>query len=52
MNFRSRALYSAIVAVLASGSAIAADDAPAAPDADAAGTQTLGEIQVTATPAE
>ena len=52
MNFRSRALYSAIVAVLASGSAIAADDAPAAPDADAAGTQTLGEIQVTATKRE
>ncbi|MEO6688694.1 MAG: TonB-dependent receptor plug domain-containing protein, partial [Dokdonella sp.] len=52
MKFRSRALYSAIVAVLASGSAIAAEDPAGAPDPGVADVQTLGEIQVTATKRE
>jgi len=53
MNFRTRALSSAIIAVLATGSAIAADDPATAPD-EAKNTEpkALDEIQVTATKRE
>src|SRR5689334_23993270 len=47
MRYRSRALYSAIIAVLAARGAIAAEDPAAAPDTTDA--QALDTIQVTAT---
>jgi len=53
MNFRTRALSSAIIAVLAAGTAAAADDPATAPD-DAKNPEThaLDAIQVTATKRE
>jgi iron complex outermembrane receptor protein len=54
MKYRSRALYSAIIAVLAAGSAAAAEDAASTPDSGKASarTQALDTIQVTATKRE
>jgi iron complex outermembrane receptor protein len=53
MNFRTRALSSAIIAVFATGQAFAADDSAAAPE-EAKNTEpkTLDAIQVTATKRE
>src|SRR3954466_7689494 len=52
MNFRTRALSSAIIAVLATGSAIAADPAVAPDEAKNTEPKALDEIQVTATKRE
>ena len=52
MRYRSRALYSAIIAVLAARGAVAAEDPAAAPAPETTDAQALDTIQVTATKRE